>query len=671
MNYRTPGVYVEEISIFPPSIAQVDTAIPAFIGYTEKAQLIQPDDLLNVAQEVNSFTEFNLYFGFGPPVSYTSIEIDATNGVSKINSTGTYYLYDSMQLFYANGGGKCFVISVGPYSKPAAIQKADFNFWVDALRKKDDPTLILFPDAVVLPAADFHALQQSALVECGDINTRVDVNRFAILDLQEGTTDMDWKNGVDNFRNNIGINNLKYGAVYTPWLKATLTKTVNYRDLIETSVAGFPGKLVRSGILINIIDLANSYSATDKANIQAQLTALNNAIADALLIRNDLSAATKPVSNTEFNRLTDALNSATAIGSKSGALEAVFEYLYHFADLLQKYTDNTIVLSADLNTLAEKVITSVKPQYVKLIGHDKGAATATVTNFPLFSGTDHNGNTNIKWGDIFNPAAALPPPELTTIFVNPATVDQMTAAIPMLREIFDAVYVGLATLKTAADTNELTLQKALFDGFPTLNNIVTALKRASATIPPSGAIAGIYSRVDGNRGVWKAPANESLNSVSAVTVEIDDKKQESLNIHDTGKSINVIRKFTGRGIIVWGARTLAGNDNEWRYIPVRRFYNMVEESVKKACLQFVFEANDANTWVKVRSMIENYLNTLWRQGALAGAKPEQAYFVRIGLGTTMTFQDILEGKMIVKIGMAPVRPAEFIILEFSQRQQES
>jgi phage tail sheath protein FI len=140
---------------------------------------------------------------------------------------------------------------------------------------------------------------------------------------------------------------------------------------------------------------------------------------------------------------------------------------------------------------------------------------------------------------------------------------------------------------------------------------------------------------------------------------------------DTGKSVNAIRSFSGKGILVWGARTLDGNSNEWRYISVRRFFIMVEESVKKATAPFVFEPNDANTWIRIRAMIENYLTLLWRQGALAGAKPEHAFFVKVGLGQTMSAIDILEGRLIVEIGMAAVRPAEFIILRFSHKMQES
>jgi len=155
-------------------------------------------------------------------------------------------------------------------------------------------------------------------------------------------------------------------------------------------------------------------------------------------------------------------------------------------------------------------------------------------------------------------------------------------------------------------------------------------------------------------------------------VMIDNTTQDGLNVDtEAGKSINAIRAFSGKGTLIWGARTLDGNSNEWRYVSVRRFFNMVEESVKKSTYPFVFEPNDANTWVKVKGMIDNYLTTLWRQGALAGAKPEQAFFVRIGLGQTMTALDILEGRMNVEIGMAAVRPAEFIILKFSHKMQES
>jgi hypothetical protein len=211
-----------------------------------------------------------------------------------------------------------------------------------------------------------------------------------------------------------------------------------------------------------------------------------------------------------------------------------------------------------------------------------------------------------------------------------------------------------------------TTNKSLFDF------VRTALKQYFVMLPPSGAVAGVYAATDSARGVWKAPANVPLVDVIEPVVKLGNATQEGLNVDpSTGKSINVIRFFQGKGTLIWGARTLAGNDNEWRYISVRRFFNMIEESVKKSSGWVIFEPNDANTWIKLRSQIENYLAAKWRAGALAGATTKEAFFVACGVGTTMTSQDIHEGRLVVEIGMAVVRPAEFIILKFSHKMMAS
>jgi cation diffusion facilitator CzcD-associated flavoprotein CzcO len=132
----------------------------------------------------------------------------------------------------------------------------------------------------------------------------------------------------------------------------------------------------------------------------------------------------------------------------------------------------------------------------------------------------------------------------------------------------------------------------------------------------------------------------------------------------------LVRAFTGKGTLIWGARTLAGNDNEWRFVSVRRLFNMIEESARKGTAFAVFEPNDMTTWLKVKGTIESLLYSLWERGALAGSKPEAAYFVHVGLGKTMNTQDVLEGRMIVEIGVAAVRPAEFIVLRFTHKLQE-
>jgi hypothetical protein len=190
-------------------------------------------------------------------------------------------------------------------------------------------------------------------------------------------------------------------------------------------------------------------------------------------------------------------------------------------------------------------------------------------------------------------------------------------------------------------------------------------------LPAAPAVVGVYASVDDQQGVWTAPANWPITSAVDLEQHISAKDQGPINVDvATGLSVNVIRSFPGRGpAIIWGARTLAGNDNEWRYISVRRFFFMVEQSVKNAIEPMVFASNDNNTWTKVKAMIGNYLTGLWKQGALMGNTAKESFYVRVGLGETMVETDIWEGRMIVQIGMAVVRPAEFIILQFMQMMQ--
>ncbi|WP_193366971.1 phage tail sheath family protein [Pelagibius marinus] len=195
------------------------------------------------------------------------------------------------------------------------------------------------------------------------------------------------------------------------------------------------------------------------------------------------------------------------------------------------------------------------------------------------------------------------------------------------------------------------------------------LGRAYAILPPSGAVAGLYVRTDATRGVWKAPAGaDALAGVGGPAVAVGDSFQDALNVDPAGgKSVNAIRKAAGRGTLVWGARTLAGNDNEYRYVNVRRFFIFLEQSIDRGTQWAVFEPNGPATWARVKVAIETFLYGLWRQGAFQGAKPEEAFTVAVGLGETMTRDDVLKGRLVVQVGVAPLRPAEFVILRFTHK----
>ena len=184
-------------------------------------------------------------------------------------------------------------------------------------------------------------------------------------------------------------------------------------------------------------------------------------------------------------------------------------------------------------------------------------------------------------------------------------------------------------------------------------------------------MAGVYTMIDNTRGVWKAPANVSVSYVNKPAVPVTDKDQEVLNMPMSGKAINAIRTFPGEGIKVWGARTLDGNSQDWRYINVRRTMIFLEQSVKNAARAYVFEPNVVNTWVNMRSMIDGFLRGVWKRGGLAGTSPEDAYSIHIGLGDTMTPEDILEGILRISVFVAITRPAEFIEITFQQQMQKS
>ena len=455
-EYKTPGVYVEEIPKLPPSIASVETAIPAFIGFTEKAQWKEPKDLENKPKRIKSMLEYEQYFGFADPEKDSvSIVFGGSEAIGKVDETkrSKFLMYYSLQLFFLNGGGPCWIVSVGAYD--AGVDPAKLLKGLNETAKINEVTLLLFPDACMLDdAAAYYELHIQALRQAADLK-----DRFVILDIFRDPNNLDvWSLDIDTFRNRIGTENLKYGAVYFPFLRTRITISAN-ESLVKVDGAVAP-------------------------------------TLDGLKAQND--------------------------------------------DLYFK-------------------------------------AKRALANTPL-------------------------------------------------------------------------------------------------VLPPSSAMAGIYAQVDSSRGVWKAPANINISTVDGPLFRITNREQDDLNVDPNfGKSVNAIREFEGRGpAIVWGARTMAGNDNEWRYISVRRFFNMVEESVKNATQQFVFEPNDENTWVRVKSMIQNYLTQQWRFGALMGASVKEAFYVHVGLGETMTELDIWEGRLIIEIGMAVVRPAEFIILKFMHKMlQES
>ncbi|MFT4925256.1 MAG: phage tail sheath protein FI [Phenylobacterium sp.] len=513
---KTPGVYIVEKNAFPNSVVEVATAIPAFIGYTEKADN-GGKTLRNKPWRLTSMSDFRNYYG-GPPSPLFDIgEMGDTTGDAAFSATGIsyqlsqsnkqYMLYYSMLLFFQNGGGPCYIVSVGSYDDDIEAKKLSGG--IEPLVKEQEPTMMVIPEAVRLAVDDCISVQQASLAHCGGKMR----NRVAILDVWQGFKDRQDPSGdcIAQFRSKLGINYLDFSAAYYPWLNTTI---VQDSDLSYDNISNID-------ILKELLD----------AEVDSQFI--------------DLDSLSDDEKNSGGAKLRIAKQS------------------------------------------------QMKEEVAKLVDDSLNAADKVLLHKTLIS--------------------------------------------------ISAIY----------------------------GKVLADIKLQLNLLPPAAAMAGIYTMVDNARGVWKAPANVSLNAVVSPAVNISHDEQEDLNVSTQGKSVNAIRAFIGEGTLVWGARTLDGNSLDWRYVNVRRTMIMLEESIRLAAKAYVFEPNTANTWVSISSMISSFLTGIWKRGGLAGSSPSDAFNVSIGLGSTMSGEDILEGILRVTVLVALVRPAEFIEITFQQQMQES
>jgi phage tail sheath protein FI len=545
---KTPGVYISEPDSFPPSIVGVDTAVPAFIGYTEKA-IHKSKSVLNTPVQIGSMAEYSKIFGGGLPLSYYLTTAapkasDAAVGSVSLDGGLTTYtlaemgearfnLYNSLRLFYANGGGACYVVSCGAYFNGAAtpvatpIAYADLKNGLDAVANLVGPTMLVIPDAVLL-----------------------DQNQ----------------------------------AGASPPVHS------DYNDTIIAMLQQCSKKQDRVAIIDVWMDRTQPASAFDPQTVIHTTSAF----------RNGLSGA-----------------EPTALRYGMAYFPNVVTSVVQASDVGVQNLDTS---SANLATLVTALTNAASAAYPPTAGAADPRATTIITTYiPALGKTVADGT----------PRSGPQPWPMT----NTELTDAFIATIPAFQQLID---------------------------------LITASQNV---LPPSGAMAGLYTENDAARGVWNAPANVGINQVVAPFILINDDQQADMNVPVEGLAFNAIRSFVNRGTLVWGARTLDSNSNDWRYIQVRRAMIYVEQSVKQALNQMVFAPNDAQTWVTVTSMIETFLHGMWSAGGLMGAAPAQAYNVQCGLGSTMTGDDILNGIMVVQVVLQMIHPAEFIELTFKQEMQ--
>lgn len=544
MNRTTPGVYITEYNAFPQSVVGVQTAVPAFIGYTEYALVdgkdvtLQPIFLTSMADYIQVFGgEFNTQWEIqtwpaSPPVAGQSPDF-TVDGQAYIMAPATgqpkFNLYYSMQLFFSNGGATCYVVSVGSY-KENTIDATHLKSGLDSIYNQSGPTMLVVPEAVCLSTLeDFYDVTGQMLTQCNTLQDRV-----AIYDIYSGDT-----------------------------------------------VPQMP-----------------------KVDLEMELTQPTGVIAEF------------QANPTFVNMQTTTIN-----GLSYGA--AYFPFLM-----------TTVVDPSDIN-------------YTNFDAGEKAAA------WPV--GMD-------------SPPSAAPTmlQYILTLFNQAQYPPASSSKQAQVQSYIDQIVQDPATHDSQSVNSLNTL---LSSALPQYRQMLSLIAGKAGVLPPSPAMAGIYTLNDNNRGVWNAPANMALQAVTGVSVNLDNEQQGELNVPINGMAIDVIREFPGRGSVVWGARTLDGNSQDWRYIQVRRTINYVEQSIKQAINPYVFAANVSSTWVAVVQMISGFLQGLWSQGGLMGDKASDAFTVLCGVPDTMTSTDILNGYMVVQVTLQMVHPAEFIELEFRQTMQ--
>ncbi len=603
---KTPGVYIRELDAFGNAVVPVPTAVPAFIGYTAQTTF-NGKNLLNKAVKVTSLAEFLMIFGPNPP----QIQYKITANVLPERVDALQSLVDATTAIVAKAGDKA-----------SDEQKKTVQDATNALTKAQaDPNIKALADA------------QAALVAAKG----ADPNGDLVAAIKTAQTTIDTIAANASF----SVNGMAYSIKNT---------TINYR--MYSSIKFFYQNGGGDCYVMSIGAYDYSKQAiTDTTDFMNAITLLKKETEPTMLVIPDVIEIMDPNADP---------SSETYLQDKyANAYSLQNEMINHCGEMMNRVAVLDIPggYSEPLvgTTSVEQFRNSVEPLDPKFNSY-------AAVYYPWLHTTVYQ-TSEISFGNINKGSYSV-----ITDLLNIEFTDAKGVLNPDIAKIISAFTSDPATTPqlTPLDKADLILQN-LSKSYQLL---MSAIMSDMNLMAPSAGMAGIYTSVDNNEGVWIAPANVGVQSTVSPSINIDQATQEDLNMPISGKSVCAIRAFTGRGNLVWGARTLDGNSNDWRYINVRRTLIYIEQSVKDAAKAYVFAPNDAGTWVNVQSMISSFLTGLWKQGGLVGPKPADAFSVSVGLGSTMTGEDILNGIMRVAVKVAVSHPAEFIEITFQQEMQK-
>lgn len=700
-NPQTPGVYTVEKNAFPNAVAAVPTAIPAFVGYTQKAER-SGKSVINQAISIGSLLEYEQVFGGAPDFSFPIFQViqnQATDQApqppkpydfkiyGKYYKVGDFvpgkmfYLYNSLRLFYQNGGGPCYVVSVGTYEKEAFDDKGNLDMQINPPDKEPildgleivksiqfpKPTLILIPDSLLLSEADYYTVQQQVLMQCGELQ-----NRVGLIDVYDGYMSNDDGGVITKFRNSIGNNFLNYGISYYPFLETTIVDVsdVTYANVDQTAPNAVALKDIFVGEqALGLLDqISKDYSTLLNLPTppKVDFTAGNKIT---------IPTSADPTTGTQYFSWNQAYNGYSPSATPTEILAWQASVIYTEALVLYTLATTKQLTDPAVGPIENANLISDIQNLISPTGY---LASLLIKMYAYDSSVSVDGKASplgvFTEASLANFKITLPSSTPVSPYPENSDIGQIfDLASPIFKIVFSAFQTAIDQVSQTAMTLLRQYNSSLVNSNTDYKNLMEGIAKKASILPPTPAMAGIYTLVDNSQGVWNAPANININSVIAPSVNINNDQQASLNVDAlAGKSINAIRSFFGQGpAIVWGARTLDGNSLDWRYVNVRRTAIFIEQSIANAAFSLVFRPNDASTWTTMESLISNFLHNLWSEGALQGSTPQDAYSVAVGLGKTMTPMDILEGIMRVQVKLALVRPAEFIIITYQQEMAKS
>ncbi len=643
-TYLHPGVYVEEIPSGARPIESAGTSTAAIIGFAAKGPIGKPTLIFSWKQYQNIFGGIQSYHG-------DTIDVD--------------YMGHTVQAFFSNGGGKAYIVRLAPGSSAA----------------------------------------QADLAVPGATGTGTTLNtQFKFIDV-EGVSAGDWSNGLK-------LQLVLADASQTPPRYNLAVGTLNDDGEFEalesfldvTFEAGDPDHAA------NIVNANSAYIAlkNESPGAGSFVTAEVDPFKIARNTSNDISAIDVAADLTPQKNLKLKVDGGNTItigidGSVQTTIQAIAAHIQNevrsspngHQDFSAFIEDGKLVLlsgtagsssNIDLPASGSTAKGKLKLSNATVTGNAAVVAALQTSSVTTLSGGS-NGSVPVSKAD-YDPAFAefKDNRNINIVLIPDHAYDK---ADPASKSILDAAKAHCEATKnrmvildppkglkliSEGDFKPLGMPSSTYTAtyYPWVevaNPHYHPEKRAHLSptylVPPSGFAAGMWAKTDGRRGVWKAPAGLQTGLTGAVRTEfvVGDDAQDQLN----PIGVNCFRTILTEPVI-WGTRTLATRaDPEWRYVPIRRTAMMIEESIYRGIQWAVFEPNDHNLWGSLRLNIETFMDGLHRSGAFQGEKSSDAYFVQCGLGTTMTQGDIDAGRVIVEVGFAPLKPAEFVIVRIQQK----